>query len=52
MDIICNSCEAEFFVDTQEEVKYCVACGTELETEVEDDDWLDEYEEDEWLDDD
>ena len=44
MIINCGSCEAEFFVETQEEVKYCVACGDELEVEVEDD-WLQEYEE-------
>lgn len=49
MIINCESCESEFFVETQEEVKYCVTCGDELPVEVEDD-WLSEYEEE--LDDD
>jgi rRNA maturation endonuclease Nob1 len=44
MDIICESCEAEFFVDTKEEVKYCVTCGEELSLQT-DEEWLDEYEE-------
>lgn len=44
MNVTCQSCEAEFFVDTQEEVKYCVACGDELDVEVEDD-WMYDYEE-------
>lgn len=43
MDIICESCEAEFFVDTKEEIKYCVVCGEELSLQI-DEEWLDEYE--------
>lgn len=49
MNVICQECEAEFFVETQEEVKYCVVCGEELAVEDEDDDI---WEEDDWIGDD
>lgn len=49
MNIICQSCESEFFVETQEEVKYCVTCGDELDVEDEDvEEWLEEYEDEDW----
>jgi len=45
MNVICQECEAEFFVDTQEEVKFCVVCGEELSVD-------DAWEEDDWIEDD
>lgn len=49
MNVICQECEAEFFVETQEEVNYCVVCGEELVVENDDDDI---WEEDDWIEDD
>lgn len=49
MDIICETCEAEFFVDTKEEVKYCVVCGEELSLHI-DEDWNESLV-DEWMED-
>ena len=37
----CVACEAEFYVDTTEEVRFCVACGEELEKE--DDDFPEDF---------
>ena len=38
MNYTCPHCESEFFVETQEEVTFCVVCGEELEKT---DDWFD-----------
>lgn len=47
MNVVCQECEAEFFVDTQEEVKFCVACGEELQSEEDNDDVWEEV--DDWV---
>jgi len=29
-DIICSNCEAEFYVESEEDIIFCIACGEEI----------------------
>lgn len=29
-EILCENCEAEFYIETEDEVEYCVTCGEAL----------------------
>jgi len=44
-DITCPHCEAEFYVECEENITFCVVCGEEIgydEEEYLDDYWYDE----------
>lgn len=42
-EIICQNCESEFYVESEEDILFCVTCGEELKDDE------DDYEvEDEW----
>ena len=34
MNNVCDSCEAEFYIEMHEEVKFCPACGEELDNVI------------------
>jgi hypothetical protein len=44
-EIICPSCEAEFYIESDNEVLFCAHCGTSLDESEEDDFWV-HYEDD------
>ena len=51
-ELECFSCDAVFTVDHELDtdyykVKHCPFCGTEIESDEDDNDWFDYYEEDE-----
>lgn len=46
-EIICPSCEAEFYIESDNEVLFCTHCGTALDESTEADDaYWESFEED------
>ena len=45
-EIICPSCEAEFYIESDNEVLFCAHCGTALDESTESDDFWESFEED------
>jgi transcription initiation factor TFIIIB Brf1 subunit/transcription initiation factor TFIIB len=45
-EIICPSCEAEFYIESDNEVLFCAHCGTALDESTESDDFWEAFEED------
>lgn len=35
-EIICQNCESEFYVESEEDIIFCVTCGEELKDDEED----------------
>ncbi len=45
-EIICPSCEAEFYIESDNEVLFCAHCGTALDESTESDDFWDVLDQD------
>lgn len=45
-EIICPSCEAEFYIESDNEVLFCAHCGTALDESDEADDFWESFDED------